>query len=149
MKRNTRSYGERTDRSMRTWIQLSRTYYKISTKENNFFKSHGLTPIQFKVLEVLYHRGDMSVGAITKLTMSTPGNITVVVKNLKRDGQIETVRDETDRRSTNLSITEKGRAIIEAIFEEHAINLRGDFDALSDEELETLFTILRKVQKWH
>ena len=59
--------------------------------------------IQFQVLEVLYHRGDLNIGAITKLTMSTPGNITVVVRNLKRDGLIDSIADSKDKRASILS----------------------------------------------
>jgi MarR family 2-MHQ and catechol resistance regulon transcriptional repressor len=147
MKTKVNSYGERADRSMRTWIQLSRAFHKISTKEIAYFKTHNLTLHQFKVLEVLYHRGDLSVGAITKLTMSTPGNITVVVRNLKRDGWIEAISDPSDRRSTNLSILPKGKEVIESMFPQHAKNLEENFGMLSDEELDILFALLRKVQK--
>jgi len=147
MKTKVKSYGTRVDRSMQTWIALSRTFNSISTQEINYFKSYDLTLYQFKVLEVLYHRGNLSVGAITKLTMSTPGNITVVVRNLKRDGWIEAISDPKDRRSTHLSITPKGKAVIEAMFPDHAKNLEANFNMLSDEELDTLFKLLRKVQK--
>ncbi len=147
MKVKVQSYGVRTDKAMQTWIQLSRTFNKISSEEIQYLKTHDLTLHQFKVLEVLYHRGDLTVGEITKLTMSTPGNITVVVKNLKRDCWIEAVADEKDRRSTNLSITKKGIDVINKIFPQHAENLKIEFAVLDDSELETLFHLLRKIQK--
>merc|ERR1712065_120065 len=65
----------RTDKSMKTWIQLSRAFYKISTKELAYFKSHNLTLNQFKVLEVLYHRGDLNVSSITKKGIDIIENI--------------------------------------------------------------------------
>jgi MarR family 2-MHQ and catechol resistance regulon transcriptional repressor len=147
MKREVASYGVRADRTMATWIQLSRLFSKVSSKEIAYFKAHDLTLHQFKVLEVLYHRGSLSVGAITKLTMSTAGNITVVVRNLKRDGWIEAICDPTDRRSTSLKILPKGKEVIERIFPQHAKNLQESFEILSDEELETLFGLLRRVEK--
>ena len=147
MKKNVKSYGARTDKSMQTWIQLSRAFSKISAKELVYFKSHNLTFNQFKVLEVLYHRGNLNVGSITKLTLSTPGNITVVVRNLKRDGWVESVVDPSDKRSTNLSITQKGVHIIENMFPEHAKNLHDNLGVLDDKELDTLFSLLRKLQK--
>jgi MarR family 2-MHQ and catechol resistance regulon transcriptional repressor len=147
MKSKVKSYGVRTDKSMQTWIQISRAFYKISNKEIRYFTEHGLTLNQFKVLEVLYHRGNLNVGSITKLTMSTPGNITVVVKNLKRDGWIYTVKDDNDKRSTLLSISPRGTEVIENIFPTHAKNLTSDFKILDDNELETLYTLTRKLQK--
>jgi len=147
MKMNVKSYGVRTDKSMQTWIQLSRAFYKISTKEVKYFSEHDLTLNQFKVLEVLYHRGNLNIGSITKLTMSTPGNITVVVRNLKRDGWIHTVKDDCDKRSTLLSISPKGRDVINRIFPTHAKNLTSNFSILNDEELKTLYNLMRKLQK--
>jgi MarR family transcriptional regulator, 2-MHQ and catechol-resistance regulon repressor len=147
MKQNVKSYGLRTDKSMQTWIQLSRAFNKISSKEIKYFNEHNLTFNQFKVLEVLYHRGDLNIGAITKLTMSTPGNITVVVKNLKRDGWIHSIEDPKDKRAILLSISLKGKEIIESIFPQHARNLTDNFQVLNDEELVLLYDLLRKLQK--
>ena len=90
LRSDVKSYGERTDKSMQTWIQILRAFQKIRSKELKYINESGLTMNQFEVLEVLYHRGDLSVGAITKLIMSTPGNVTVVVKNLTRDGLVAT-----------------------------------------------------------
>jgi MarR family 2-MHQ and catechol resistance regulon transcriptional repressor len=79
--------------------------------------------------------------------MSTPGNITVVVRNLKRDGWVHEVEGEHDKRSTLLSIAPKGKEVIENIFPNHAKNLTSNFSILDDEELNTLYTLVRKLQK--
>jgi len=142
-----KSYGKHTDKAMKTWIQLFRAFNKIRAKESLYINSFDLTMNQFQVLEVLYHRGDLSVGAITKLTMGTPGNVTVVVKNLKRDGLISAISDPRDKRSSIISITEDGKNIIEKLFPDHAKNLESYFEVLDDDELETLFTLLRKLHK--
>jgi len=140
-------YGEKADISMKTWMQVFRTYNKIRAKELVYIQSFDLTMHQFQVLEVLYHRGNLNIGSITKLTMSTPGNITVVVKNLKRDGLIVSLQDESDKRASILSITQKGKDIIEKLFPQHAKNFEEYFKVLDKEELETLYTLLKKVQK--
>jgi MarR family 2-MHQ and catechol resistance regulon transcriptional repressor len=145
--KNTISYGKDADRSMQTWIQLLRAYNKIRANEVAYITSFGITMNQFEVLEVLYHRGDLAVGAITKLIMSTPGNVTVVIRNLKRDGYITSFPDPSDKRASILSLTEKGKALIEKVFPGHAKNFEGYFEALSDEETNTLFTLLRKLHK--
>lgn len=142
-----KSYGLRSDKAMQTWIQLFRTYNKIRSKESLYIGTFDLTMNQFQVLEVLYHRGDLSVGAITKLTMGTPGNVTVVIRNLKRDGLISSISDPKDKRSSILSITQSGKEIMEKLFPEHAKNFENYFEVLSDDEMETLFKLLRKLQK--
>ncbi len=144
---NVKSYGERTDRSMQTWIQILRAFQKIRAKELKYINASGLSMNQFEVLEVLYHRGDLQIGAITKLIESTPGNVTVVVKNLLRDGLIEALPSPEDSRVRIVSITEKGKELIGGMFPQHASNLQSYFDVLSDEELVTLYDLLRKLQK--
>ena len=143
----TQTYGKTADKLMQTWIQLFRAFNKIRAKESSYIQSFDITMNQFQVLEVLYHRGDLSIGSITKLTMSTPGNITVVVKNLKRDGYLETTLDNKDKRTSIVSISQKGKELIEKLFPNHAKNFEEYFKVLDDEETDTLFKILRKLHK--
>ena len=146
-KRAIKSYGTRTDKSMRTFVRVERLRLKIHNQTVNYLNEHNLTFNQFKVLEVLYHRGDLNISSITKLTMSTPGNITVVVKNLKRDAWITTVADPLDKRASILTITTKGIEVIEKVFPNHAKKLNKSLDVLSDKELDTLYSLLDKVYK--
>ncbi len=146
-KKTLKTYGERTDKSMKTVVRLEKASLKITNLTVNYLSKHNLTFNQFKVLEVLYHLGDLNIGSITKLTMSTPGNITVVVKNLKRDEWITSIKDPNDSRASILSITQKGKDIIEEVFPNHANNLTKSLEVLSDVELDTLYDLLNKVYK--
>lgn len=144
---NMKSYGKEADLSMKAWIQLLRSYNKLRTKEQKYIQDFGLTMMQFQVLEVLYHRGDLNISAITKLAMSTPGNITVVIKNLKKEGYINTIEDPKDKRVSILSISTKGKEIIEKLFPDHAKNIEEWFGVFTNDEKETMFTLLKKLQK--
>lgn len=142
-----KSYGERTDKSMQTWIQIVRAFSKIRAKELKYINECGLSMNQFEVLEVLYHRGDLQVGSITKLIMSTPGNVTVVVRNLSRDGLVETIPSAEDNRVRIVTISEKGKALIGGMFTQHATHLKSYFQMLSDDEMVVLYDLLRKLHK--
>jgi MarR family 2-MHQ and catechol resistance regulon transcriptional repressor len=142
-----KSYGKRTDKSMKTIVRLEKTALKITNKTIAYLSQFDLTFNQFKVLEVLYHVGDLNISSITKLTMSTPGNITVVVKNLKRDAWITSIKDPSDNRASILTITQKGKDVIEKVFPTHAKNLYNALEVLNDEELYTLYSLLDKVYK--
>ena len=144
---NIKSYGIRTDKAMKTVVRLERVSLKLNNKATSYLSSNDLTFNQFKVLEVLYHRGNLNVSSITKLTMSTPGNITVVIKNLKRDGWITSIKDPKDNRASILTISPKGIEIIEKVFPNHAKNLKEYLNVLDDEELNTLYNLLNKVYK--
>ena len=146
-KKTLKTYGERTDKAMKTVVRLEKASLKITNLTVNYLSKHNLTFNQFKVLEVLYHLGDLNIGSITKLTMSTPGNITVVVKNLKRDEWITSIKDPNDSRASILSITQKGKDIVEEVFPNHANNLTKSLEVLSDVELDTLYDLLNKVYR--
>lgn len=145
--KSIKSYGKRTDKSMKAVVRLERLRLKIHNQTVNYLNDFNLTFNQFKVLEVLYHRGDLNIGSITKLTMSTPGNITVVVRNLKRDGWITSISDPEDKRASILTLTSKGTEVIETVFPNHAQNLYKSLEVLSDEELDTFYELLNKVYK--
>ena len=142
-----KSYGPKVDKSMKTVVRIDRVFHLVNNLTENYLSKNNLTFNQFKVLEVLYHRGDLNIGSITKLTMGTPGNTTVVVKNLLRDEWITSIKDPNDNRASILSITQKGTEIIEHVFPTHANNLHKSLEILSDEELETLYDLLNKVYK--
>lgn len=145
--KSLKSYGKRADKSMQTVLRIERLRFRYHNNLINYLAEFDLTFNQFKVLEVLYHRGDLNIGAITKLTMSTPGNITVVVRNLKRDGWITAIKDPDDSRASILTITQKGINVIEKLFPNHAKNIDKFLDVLSDNELDTLYELLNKVYK--
>lgn len=144
---NTKSYGIRTDKAMKTIVKLERLNLKIYSQTLTYLSKYNLTFSQFKVLEVLYHRGDLNVSSITKLTMSTPGNITVVIRNLQRDDYITSVPNPDDKRASILTITQKGTKVIEKVFPNHAKNLHNILDDLNDDELDTFYNLINKVYK--
>jgi MarR family 2-MHQ and catechol resistance regulon transcriptional repressor len=143
-----KSYGKHEDSVLRAHIELSRSLIKIRSKETAWLAERGLTLPQFAILESLFHLGRLNVGQITQLILSTPGNITVVVKNLHSKGLIKTITSEEDRRIKMLEITEEGTNIMQSIFPLHVENLTGWYDkALSEEEIQTLSGLLRKLEK--
>jgi len=147
MKR-VQSYGKHEDIVLRAHIELSRSLIKIRAKEIVWLSERDLTLPQFGILESLYHLGKLSVGQITKLTLSTPGNMTVIVKNLQSKGLIHILTSEEDRRIKMLEITDEGSEIIKSIFPTHVENLTGWYDkALNEEEVQTLSRLLRKLEK--
>jgi len=133
--RRPKSYGKHEDIVLRAHIELSRAFLKIRAKEIAWLAQQGLTLTQFAILEALYHLGELSVGEITKVILSTPGNMTVVIKNLHTKGLIEVFPSPKDKRIKILRITSEGRAIIETIFPGHVEHLVSLYDqGLSESE---------------
>ena len=125
-------------------VVFRRAERAIRNIEGDVVKSYGLTPMQFGVLDVLYSKGPLRIGEIIDTMLATSGNMTVVIKNMERDGYVQRDKDPIDKRSYRISLTELGKTKIEEVLPEHAKHLSKIFRVLTKEEQEELIHILRK-----
>ena len=116
----------------------------ISRQEVQTIKKHNLTVAQFGVMEALYNKGNLRIQDLIDKLLSTSGNMTVVIRNMVRDGYIFKVADEKDKRSYLIGLTPLGRETIEKILPEHYDNIGKIFSVLSLKEQEDLARILKK-----
>ncbi|MGL4453137.1 MAG: MarR family winged helix-turn-helix transcriptional regulator, partial [Sarcina sp.] len=94
--------------SLSAFIALKRANQYITKKEMVTIRETGLTMSQFAVLEILYSKGDLTVGEIINGVLSTSGNMTVVLKNLEKEDYIKKYKGPQDKRSYIVTLTEKG-----------------------------------------
>lgn len=139
------TYGKLSDLNLKTLIALSRTTNNVHKREYKTIKEGGLTVSQFSVLEVLYHKGDLKVAEIIDKTLSTGGNMTVVIENLVKEGLVTRYKDPEDKRINFISITKKGKDIIDEIFPKHIENINEIFSSLTIEEKQSLIGLLKKL----
>lgn len=128
-------------------IRLSRATQLVHKRSATLFNKGGLTTAQFSVLEVLYHRGNLTINEIIRGILSTGGNMTVVINNLEKEQMVERYTNPEDKRSSLISITEKGKKKVEEIFPSHVEDLKECFSILSTEEKQLLINLLRKIEK--
>ena len=145
---NIKELIKENELDLSTLVVFTRAEHTIHRMELRTIKESGLTPAQFGVLEALYNKGDLRICEIIEKILTTSGNITVVIKNLEKDGLIQKKPDHEDKRSCIISITDKGKKIIEDIFPAHIKNIANIFDVLTEEEKHTLKTILKKFKKY-
>ncbi|MFT8313818.1 MAG: MarR family transcriptional regulator [Clostridium sp.] len=138
-------YGELSDLNLKSLIALSRTAQNVRKREQRTIKEGGLTVSQFAVLEILYHKGDLRVCEIIEKSLSTGGNMTVVIDNLAKEDLVRRCIDPKDRRVNLISITEKGRKIVSDIFPKHLENINEIFSVLTAEEKKNLINLLKKL----
>ena len=139
-------YSEEEQLDLRMVIALSRTMQVINRKQSRLINEYGLTMPQFGVLEALYHKGPLCINDIIEKTLSTSGNMTVVIENLRKDKYIEKKKDEIDQRKYIISLTQKGKMIIEEIFPTHLENLTKMLSKLEKLEKKELLKLLKKLR---
>ena len=140
-----KSYGEHHDLNLKTLVTLSRCFQSVRKREMQTIRKGGLTLAQFAVLEILYHKGDLRICDIIEGTLSTGGNMTVVIENLVKEGFVTRFSDPQDRRAQVVSITEKGLFVMNKIFPEHVEHISDIFDVLSAEEKQELIILLKRL----
>lgn len=141
---NIKDFINENKLTLSTLITFTRAEHTIHKKELETIKKSGLTTAQFGVLEALYNKGDLKICEIIEKILTTSGNITVVIKNLEKDGFVKRNLDPKDKRATIISITDEGKKIIEEILPSHLENIVNIFSVLTDEEKLTLKNILKK-----
>lgn len=128
-----------------TLTVFTRAEHTIHKKEYETIKKHNLTPAQFGVLEALYIKGDLTIGQLIEKNLSTSGNMTVVIRNLERDGFIKKTAHPMDKRISYISLTDMGQEYIKDILPEHYENIHSIFSILTDDEKQELKRLLKKI----
>ncbi len=109
---------------LKLFVALSRATNRLNRRAATIFRKHGLSPMQFAVMEALYHKGDLTIGEIIEKILSTGGNMTVVVNNLVRDGYVEKKSKAGDQRASLVSLTTAGIQKMQAVFPVYVADLR-------------------------
>src|SRR5699024_6105194 len=123
---------------LKIFIGMSRVLNEINRKTGKIFSKYNLTNSQFAVLEVLYHKGDLTIGEVKEKILSTNDTIPVIVRNLERDGYLQRKRDKDDKRKYILHITEKGRDLMDKVYPENEkmiISLMDNWDESDKKEI--------------
>ncbi|MBR7928211.1 MarR family transcriptional regulator [Aerococcaceae bacterium zg-ZUI334] len=121
--------------------QAART---IELNSGKVFREYGITRIQFSILDILYSIGDMAICDLKDKMLATSGNMTVVLKNMERDGLIVRQSAERDKRKYVFHITDKGREIFEQVLPRHREELDDLFGIYTEEERKQLIQLLKK-----
>jgi MarR family 2-MHQ and catechol resistance regulon transcriptional repressor len=107
----------------------------------------GLGNSDFRVLEVLLHKGPLPVNTIGPIVNLTPGSISIAVERLVEKGLVSRVESAEDRRVRMVALTLAGNNLIVAAFQKHAAQMRRVFSELSAEELRNFEMALKRIGK--
>lgn len=132
-------------KEMKLFIALNATVNSLTKKTHKIVTQYGLTLSQFAVLDVLYHKGDLSVGDVQKLILSSSGTIAIIIKNLEKNNLIKKLQDEGDKRKYILRLTTKGAFLIDKVYPKHEDNIISSISVLNCEEQDCVLKSLKKI----
>ena len=134
---------EQTDRALKLWVVLSRAHAAVAAHSQADIARHGLTPMEFGILEALHHKGPMILGEVQKKILVTSGGVTYLVDRLAAKGLVERRRCEHDRRAYYAALTPAGEELIREIFPRHAEAIRRAMEGLTEAEKDAAIGLIR------
>ena len=100
---------------------------------------------QKRVLIILWETKGMTQRALTERLGIQPGSVSEVIGKLEASGLILRTPSEIDRRTTDIRLTEAGEVLAQDAYIHRKKRHQQMFDALSDEEKDTLLQLLQKI----
>jgi len=130
------------------WLVFLKAFHALAARaqESLDLGESGLGDSDFRVLEVLLHKGPLPVNTIGPKVWLTPGSISVAVDRLEKSTLV-TRKNTDDRRVRLVELTPKGRTLITKISREHAAAMEKVAGILSKEERLVLLRLLKKLGK--
>src|SRR3979490_825689 len=106
------------------WLVLAKAFRALAARaeEGLNLSRADLGDSDFRVLEVLLHKGPLPVNTIGPKVWLTPGSISVAVDRLEKRALVKR-KNTVDRRVRLVELTAKGRALIAQTFREHATEM--------------------------
>jgi MarR family 2-MHQ and catechol resistance regulon transcriptional repressor len=130
------------------WLVLMKAFQAIGAYVEPELRKSCLGESDFRVLEVLLHKGPMPVNAIGPRVFLTPGSISTAVDRLFERGLVSRVDSRKDRRVRVVDLTPKGRTLISVLFKAHAAHLEELAQVLTAQERKQLLDALKKLGKY-
>jgi MarR family 2-MHQ and catechol resistance regulon transcriptional repressor len=129
------------------WLVMLKAMRALTRYAAAGIEGTGLGDSDFRVLEVLLHKGPLPVNTIGPIVDLTPGSISIAVDRLVARGLVSRVESTEDRRVRIVTLTSRGRDLIVTAFRKHAGQLKRVFSELNPEELCALEEALKKIGK--
>ena len=89
---------------------LGKAYQQVNAAAKRRLQPHGVTPVQYAVLRVLWEQDGLSGAEIGERLRLDSATITGVLDRLAAAGLLERQADATDRRVNRIRLTEHGRS---------------------------------------
>ena len=136
-------------RALRIWLRLLTCTQLIERRVRSGLREEfGTTLPRFDLMAQLErHRQGLKMNELSRLLMVTGGNITAIVDQLEKEGQVERLDDSADRRAFRIRLTRSGEKSFTEMARAHeqwVVELLG---GLSRKEHDELLKLLAKLKQ--
>ncbi len=129
----------------RLWMVIAKAYGSISSYIEGAVAAQGIGLSDFMVLEVLLHKGPLTISAIGEKVLLASASMTSAIDRLEKRELVRRRSCNSDRRIRLVELTCEGRKFIAEIYERHEKDLEFIASGLSDEERRSLYDGIKKL----
>lgn len=129
----------------RLWLVLARAYGSMVNYIEDSITAQGLGISDFMVLEVLLHKGPMTISAIGEKVLLASASMTSAIDRLEKRELVRRRNCSSDRRIRIVELTDCGKDFIEEIYARHEKDLEAVISGLNEEERRVMYEALKKV----
>ena len=129
----------------RLWLVLARAYGSISAYVERCVATSGLILSDFMVLEVLLHKGPLTMSGIGDKVLLASASMTSAIDRLENRGLVQRTFCASDRRIRIVQLTPAGATFISEVYDQHEKDLEFITTELTCEERRTLHAALKKL----
>ena len=139
----------RTHDALDAFIGIKRTNEMLNQAVRKDVAQHGLKVNEFAVLELLYHKGPQVTQDIKEKILVANSSTTYIIDKLCEKGLTYRQAWDQDKRVIYTHLTPKGHDLIVSIVPSHQEMITNLFTHLSDQEIQTLKLLLKKMNGYH
>ncbi|OGA65325.1 MAG: MarR family transcriptional regulator [Betaproteobacteria bacterium RIFCSPLOWO2_12_FULL_68_20] len=136
-------------RALRIWLRLLTCTQLIETRVRARLRERfGTTLPRFDLMAQLErHPGGLKMNELSRLLMVTGGNVTAIVDQLEKEGQVERLDEPADRRAYRIRLTRAGERAFAEMARAHEEWVVGLLAGLTRAEHEELLRLLAKLKQ--
>jgi DNA-binding MarR family transcriptional regulator len=135
------------DRTDTCLVALRRILRATEIFGRELAKAAGLTPAQFRVLQVVAEQGWATPSQISSRMGVSQATVTALIDKLQQHGAVERRRSKVDKRQTDVVITPEGQALMENAPDALQQRFVRQFESLHDWEQAQLISSLERVSQ--
>lgn len=127
------------------WMVLAKAHRSILGYIEGRLAEQGLGLSDFAVLEVLLHKGPLTISAIGEKVLLASASMTSAIDRLEKRGLVARKTCDKDRRVRYVELTAPGHELIRSIYAAHVKDLDFIVEGTTAEERRALYDGLKKI----
>ncbi|WP_028310167.1 MarR family winged helix-turn-helix transcriptional regulator [Derxia gummosa] len=124
---------------------LTRASHAISSEFLREVEKQKLAPTEWRVLATLSDGDGLTIGQLAEIVMAKQPTVTKIIDRMSMQGLVERKTGEIDKRQTTIFTTDAGKELVRDLLRRARMAESAALRQFSDDEIDTLKKLLRRM----